>query len=109
MNPIQTAALRHTNIRKTKTDTVDAVLVARTLMTQPHRFLTYRNLDLMHLKNFGRFRQNLIKQRTRLKIQLTSYLDQVFQERACYKIENSGTEVCRDYRPFFILTNNSIH
>ena len=97
LNPIQTATLRRNNIRKTKTDTADAVLIARTLMTQPHRFLTYRDLDLMHLKNFGRFRQKLIKQRTRLKIQLTSYLDQVFPElqyflksgihhKACYAL-----------------------
>ena len=31
----------------------DAVLIARTLMTQPHRFLTYRDLDLMQLKFMG--------------------------------------------------------
>lgn len=30
--------------------------------------------------NLGRFRQKTIKQRTRLKIQLTSYVDQVFPE-----------------------------
>ena len=34
----------------------------------------------MQLKNLGRFRQKIVKQRTRLKIQLTSYVDQVFPE-----------------------------
>lgn len=34
----------------------------------------------MDLKTLGRFRQKSIKQRTRLKILLTSYLDQVFPE-----------------------------
>lgn len=34
----------------------------------------------MDLKQLGRFRQKTIKQRTRLKIQLTSYVDQVFPE-----------------------------
>ena len=34
----------------------------------------------MDLKTLGRFRQKTIKQRTRLKIQLTSYVDQVFPE-----------------------------
>ena len=34
----------------------------------------------MQLKNLGRFRQKTVKQRTRLKIQLTSYVDQVFPE-----------------------------
>ncbi|MCM1175656.1 MAG: IS110 family transposase [Blautia sp.] len=34
----------------------------------------------MDLKTLGRFRQKTIKQRTRLKIQLTSYMDQAFPE-----------------------------
>ena len=34
----------------------------------------------MDLKSLGRFRQKTIKQRTRLKIQLTSYIDEVFPE-----------------------------
>ena len=32
----------------------------------------------MDLKALGRFHQKAVKQRTRLKIQLTSYLDQIF-------------------------------
>ena len=35
---------------------------------------------MMDLKALGRFRQKTIKQRTRLKIQLTTYVDQVFPE-----------------------------
>ena len=34
----------------------------------------------MELKTLGRFRQKTVKQRTRLKIQLNSYVDQVFPE-----------------------------
>ena len=49
-------------------------------MMQSHRFYTLEDIDFMHLKNLGRFRQKLVKQRTRLKIQLTSYVDQVFPE-----------------------------
>ena len=81
INPIQTATLRKNNIRKTKTDKVDAVVVARALMLmQNRRYMTLGDIDLMHLKSLGRFRQKTIKQRTRLKIQLTSYVDQVFPE-----------------------------
>lgn len=81
INPIQTAALRKNNIRKTKTDKVDALLIAKTvvLMDNP-RFVTLYDVALMQLKNLGRFRLKLVKQRTRTKIQLTSYLDQVFPE-----------------------------
>lgn len=81
INPIKTSSLRKNNIRKTKTDKVDTYLIAKTLMMQDSfRFVTFFDLDLMDLKTLGRFRQKTIKQRTRLKIQLTSYLDQVFPE-----------------------------
>lgn len=42
--------------------------------------MTFYDLDLMDLKALGRFRQKTIKQRTRLKIQLTSYVDEIFPE-----------------------------
>ena len=81
INPIQTSSMRKNNIRKTKTDKVDTYIIAKTLMMQDSlRFMTFYDLDLMDLKTLGRFRQKSIKQRTRLKIQLTSYVDQVFPE-----------------------------
>jgi len=81
INPIQTSTMRKNNIRKTKTDTVDTFVIAKTLMMQKtYRFVTFYDIDLMDLKQLGRFRMKLIKQRTRLKIQLTSYVDQVFPE-----------------------------
>ena len=80
INPIQTSTMRKNNIRKTKTDKVDTYIVCKTLMMQPHRFVTLYDLGIIQLKNLGRFRQKTVKQRTRLKIQLTSYVDQVFPE-----------------------------
>ena len=81
LNPIKTSTMRKNNIRKTKTDKVDTYIIAKTLMLQESlRFVTFYDLDLMDLKQLGRFRQKTIKQRTRLKIQLTSYIDQVFPE-----------------------------
>ena len=80
INPIQTATLRKNNIRKTKTDSVDTYIIAKALMINDYRFVTLQDLGFMQLKNLGRFRQKIVKQRTRLKIQLTSYVDQVFPE-----------------------------
>lgn len=81
LNPIQTSSMRKNNVRKTKTDKVDTFVIAKTLMMQDSlRFLTLEDLDYIELKELGRFRQKLVKQRTRLKIQLTSYVDQVFPE-----------------------------
>lgn len=72
--------MRKNRIRKTKTDKVDTAIIAQTLMSQPYRLFTQYDIDLLHLKNLGRFRQKLMKQRTRNKIMLTSYLDQAFPE-----------------------------
>ncbi len=81
LNPIKTSVMRKDNIRKTKTDKVDTFIIAKTLMMQDsYRFVSFYDLDLMDLKQLGRFRQKTIKQRTRLKIQLTSYVDQAFPE-----------------------------
>ena len=81
LNPIKTSTLRKNNIRKTKTDKVDTFIICKTLMMQDSfRFVTYYDLNLMDLKTLGRFRQKSVKQRTRLKIQLTSYVDQTFPE-----------------------------
>ena len=81
LNPLQTSFMRKNNVRKTKTDKVDTFVIAKTLMMQDSpRYITLENLDYIELKEFGRFRQKLVKQRTRLKIQLTSYVDQAFPE-----------------------------
>lgn len=81
LNPIKTSVMRKNNIRKTKTDKVDTFIIAKTIMMQDsYRLINAFDLDLMELKELGRFRRNLIKQRTRLKIQLTAYLDQIFPE-----------------------------
>lgn len=81
LNPIKTSVMRKDNIRKTRTDKADIFIIAKTLIMQDsYRFVTFFDLDLMDLKTLGRFRQKTIRQRTRLKIQLTSYVDQVFPE-----------------------------
>lgn len=80
INPIQTATLRKNNIRKTKTDKVDTYIIAKELMLNPHRFVSDYDIQVMKLKQLCRFRQKLLKARTRVKIQLTSYVDQLFPE-----------------------------
>ncbi len=81
LNPIKTCQVRKNNIRKTKTDKVDTYVIAKTLMMQDSlRFVSFYDLDMMDLKNLARFRHKTIKQRTRLKIQLTTYVDQAFPE-----------------------------
>ena len=51
INPIQTSSLRKNNIRKTKTDKVDTLVIAKAvaLMENP-RFVTLYDIALMQLK-----------------------------------------------------------
>lgn len=97
INPIQTSVMRKNNIRKTKTDKIDALLVAKTLMISKFRLVSKQDIELLKLKDLCRFRQKLIKARTTVKIQLTTYVDQIFPElqyffksglhhKACYSL-----------------------
>ena len=87
LNPIQTSSMRkNNNVRKTKTDKVDTIVIAKIFMMQDSsRFTTLKDLDYIELKELGRFHQKLVKQRTRLKTQRTSYVNQVFSELQFFK------------------------
>ena len=80
INPIQTSTLRKTNIRKVKNDKVDSILIVKTLMMNCFTLLTDYDVDLLELKSLCRYRHNLITMRTKSKIQLATYVDQLFPE-----------------------------
>ncbi len=80
INPVQTAAIRKTGIRKTKTDKIDSLLICKTLMLNNFRRYTETDIKTLKLKSLCRFRQNLKKSKARLKVQLTSYVDVIFPE-----------------------------
>lgn len=97
INPIQTSAIRKSNIRKTKTDTVDTYLIIKSMQMNSYRLFTKRDMDSLQLKNLCRFRQKLMKARTKVKIQLVTYVDLLFPElqyffksgihgKACYAL-----------------------
>lgn len=97
INPIQTSSLRKSNIRKTKTDSVDTYLIIKALTLNHYRLFSERDFDSLQLKNLCRFRQKLMKARTKVKIQLVTYVDLLFPElqyffksgihgKACYSL-----------------------
>lgn len=97
INPIQTSSLRKSNIRKTKTDSIDTYLIIKALSLNHYRLFTERDYDSLQLKNLCRFRQKLMKARTKVKIQLVTYVDLLFPElqyffksgihgKACYEL-----------------------
>lgn len=81
------APFNQNNIRKPQTNKADTFIIANTLMMQDYlRFFTLKVLNVIKLKELGTFRQNTIIQHTRLKIQLTVYIDQFFLEpQYCFK------------------------
>lgn len=80
INPIQTAALRKNNIRKTKTDKVDTMIIIKALMINTYRLYSERDAESLKLKSLCRFRQNLKKSKARLKIQLSGFVNILFPE-----------------------------
>lgn len=84
INPIQTASLRKSNIRKTKTDKVDTFLIIKSLMLNSYSLYSEQDAQAMELKSLCRFRKNLKKSIARLKIQLSGYVNISFPELAYF-------------------------
>lgn len=82
INPIQTDSLRDSNIRKTKTDKIDTMLIVQCLMLKKYSLVSSKNIDMIKLRRLSRFRLEMIQQQTRIKTQLTGCLDIVFPELA---------------------------
>lgn len=79
INPLQTSALRKTRIRDTKNDKIDALIICRALAFGLHNEVNFDD-TLTELKDLCRMYQNIMKLRSRTKIQYVSYLDQSFPE-----------------------------
>jgi transposase len=80
INPIQTAALKKTNIRKTYTDKTSTRTIVKSLILNGYRLFSQQDLLSLRLKNLCRFRGKIKKSKARLKIQLLTYIDLSFPE-----------------------------
>ena len=80
INPLQTASLRKSNIRKTKNDKVDTFIIIKALTLNNYSLVSSRDVNILKLKGLCRSRRNLVTMRSRDKIQLVSYIDQIFPE-----------------------------
>ena len=84
INPIQTANLRRSNIRKTKNDKVDTKIIIKALTLGNYSLITSRDINHLKLKGLCRSRRNLVTMRSKAKIQLVSYVDQIFPELSSF-------------------------
>lgn len=80
INPIQTDALRDSNIRKTKTDKIDTKLIVQCLMLKKYTLVKSQDINIIKLRRLCRFRMEMVQQQARIKTQLTTCLDTVFPE-----------------------------
>ena len=80
INPIQTATLRKSNIRKVKNDKVDSLLIAQALSLGYYHLLSDNDIELIEVKSLCRFHKGLKDKASSAKIQLDSYVDQLFPE-----------------------------
>ena len=84
INPIQTSTLRKTRIRKVKNDKVDSLLICEALSLGYYNLLSNYDIELLEIKSLCRFRKELKDKASGAKIQLDSFVDQVFPELNCF-------------------------
>lgn len=80
INPIQTATLRKTRIRKVKNDKVDSMLICEALSLGYYNLLSDYDIELLEIKSLCRFHKDLKDKAAEAKIQLKTYVDQLFPE-----------------------------
>ncbi len=72
--------IKSKSLRKTKTDAIDCEMIARYLMTVEFKPYPTSFYHIEKLKSLTRFRDSLVRQRTRQLVELTNILDKVFPE-----------------------------
>ena len=72
--------IKSKSLRKTKTDSIDCEMIARYLMTVEYKPYPPSFYHTEKLKSLTRFRDNLVRQRSRQLVELTNILDKVFPE-----------------------------
>lgn len=82
INPLVTDGYRHMQIRKTKTDRIDAEIVARVLMFGEYQETSAPDETLLSLRQLCRYRLWQVSSCSDLKRKIIVLLDQVFPEYA---------------------------
>ena len=80
INPIQTDALRNSNIRKTKTDKIDTYLIIQSLILKHFTPFVAKDIKILELRSLCRHRDDVLKYRSKLKVRLVAFVDQLFPE-----------------------------
>lgn len=64
INPLQTNALKNSNIRKTK---IDTYLIIQSLMLKHYTPFVFKNIKILELRSLCRHKDNVLKYRSKIK------------------------------------------
>lgn len=87
LNPLETSSLRKQRIRITKTDSIDAPLIAQALclhLYSKHKHVMKRSRNNAELYSLCSSRHNLMDMRTKCKIQFVAFMDRLFPELSMF-------------------------
>lgn len=82
INPMVVKAFRGSEIRKTKTDPLDARLIAKTIAVGDLKVTRDKAENHMLLQKLCRFRLNLVREQSKFKVEILTVLDTAFPEYA---------------------------
>ena len=94
INPLVTSSLRTSKIRKTKTDSVDSLLICQALQQSIEHPTNYRTEEMENLYALCNARKNLVVIRSKAKIQFVSFMDRNFPELANFFKKNLHIKTC---------------
>ena len=100
INPIQSDALRNINIRKTKTDRKDSVLIADVLRLGRYTETVLPEEPMMQLRELSRCRTGIVESSGNLKRKILGILDRIFPEFAsCFStvFGKAPTELLQEF------------
>ncbi len=81
LNPLLVSRFRKSaTLRRTKTDKIDAKVIAKALMSMDFRPASLKPLSMESLRSLTRHRFRLVRLRANILVQLTSALDVIFPE-----------------------------
>lgn len=92
-----------TTLRRTKTDKVDAQLIALYLTTITYNPYPTKSYHIRNLKSLTRTREALVKQRSQYLVRLTNMLDMVFPEFKPFFKNSLSSSTC-----MYLLDNYSV-
>ncbi len=111
LNPLQVDSYRNENIRGAKTDLIDCQLIAKVIRFGSGRSTNLPQEDLFELRETCRFRADLKKRTTQLKLKIMAILDQVFPEYQTIFADvfcKTSTEILKEYTTADVIAEEEL-